>query len=94
MDSEDMGLHSFQRRSEDLYRAAIRVDRNRWESNSISMDYPILTQNEGYSVVRILQSFEKIEYCSSGDGPVYKCEIVLSPVNGVRVKFHASSESR
>lgn len=62
----------------------------------------------GYSVVRILQKFDKIEDLMSsdgvadgesgkrpwGDGPCMKAEIVLQPGEGVRVGFYEANLSK
>ena len=39
----------------------------------------------GYTIVRILQRFERISKYWQDEGPQLKCEIVMSPRNGVRV---------
>ena len=41
----------------------------------------------GYTVVRILQQFEKVEDRSGGVFPGWKTDIVLQPANGVKVAF-------
>lgn len=41
----------------------------------------------GYTIVRILQRFEKVsKYWQDGEVQI-KCEVVLSPRDGVRVGF-------
>ena len=46
----------------------------------------------GYTIVRILQRFERIDCYTSDKGPTYKSEIVLSPVKGVMVGFWEATE--
>lgn len=46
----------------------------------------------GYTIVRMLQRYERVEGCMGGrdgmgDSPVLKAEIVLQPGEGVRVRF-------
>jgi cytochrome P450 len=41
----------------------------------------------GYTVVRILQQFSRVEDRSGGEFPGWKTDIVLQPANGVKVAF-------
>ena len=50
----------------------------------------------GYTVVRILQQFERVENFGGGGevgkGPKMRCEVVMSPGEGVRVGFWDAKE--
>ncbi len=41
----------------------------------------------GYTIVRILQRFERVSKYWQDGGPQFKCEMVMSPRNGVKVGF-------
>ena len=41
----------------------------------------------GYTIVRILQRFERISKYWQDGGTQFKCEVVLSPKDGVKVGF-------
>ena len=44
-----------------------------------------LTREKGYTITRILQRYEYMDCHSPSIHPRYKSEVVLSPVNGVKV---------
>ena len=46
-----------------------------------------LTLEVAFTVVRILQRFDRIDCFTPKEGPMYKCEVVLSPVKGVKLGF-------
>ncbi len=53
----------------------------------------IITFPAGYTIVRILQKFEKVQrYWSDADAGL-KSEIVLSPSNGVKVGFFEAEKN-
>ena len=41
----------------------------------------------GYTIVRILQRFESISKYWNDDGPQFKCKVVITPCDGVKVGF-------
>ena len=41
----------------------------------------------GYTIVRILQRFERVSKYWQDGGAQFKCEVVLSPRDGVKVGF-------
>ena len=41
----------------------------------------------GYTIVRILQRFDRVSKYWQDSGPQLKCEMVMSPKDGVKVGF-------